>query len=97
MVMEFLPEATEEAAEAVSSYEASEPGLGVRFRAELESASAAIVQQPLLWRERHGLYRRANLPGFPYYVAHCVRGQRLLIAAVAHTSRPPGYWKKRLP
>jgi plasmid stabilization system protein ParE len=70
--------------------------LGVRFRLEVESACAAIIQHPLLWRERRGRYRRVNLPGFPYYVAYFLREERILIAAVAHASRHPDYWKKRI-
>jgi len=96
MILIFLPEAREEVGEATSYYEALEPGLGARFRLELESAGAAIVQHPLLWRERRGGFRRVNLPGFPYYVAYFMRGQWLVIAAVAHASRHPDYWKKRL-
>jgi len=46
------------------------PGLGARFCAGVESVCAAIVRQPLLWRERRGGYHRVNIPRFPYYVAY---------------------------
>ena len=78
-------------------YERRVPGLGARFRAELESVCAAIVRQPLLWRERSGRYRRVNIPGFPYYVAYVIRGERIVVAAVGHGSRHPDYWKRREP
>ena len=68
-VLEFLPEAKCDAEEATRFYERRIPGLGARFRAEVESVCAAIVRQPLLWSERRGGYRRVNIPGFPYYVA----------------------------
>lgn len=96
LVLEFLPEAGAETAAATEYYETRVSGLGVRFRSELESACAAIVQHPLLWRERRGGYRRVNLPGFPFYVAYFIREERILIAAVGHASRHPDYWKKRL-
>jgi len=95
MVLEFLPQASDEVAEAASYYDAREKGLGVRFRLEVESACNPIVLDPLLWRERHGICRRANLPGYPYYIAYFIRGERVLIAAVAHVSRHPDHWKKR--
>jgi hypothetical protein len=47
-VLEFLPEATDEALAAVESYEQCAQGLGARFRMEIEGASTAIVRQPLL-------------------------------------------------
>jgi len=94
-VLEFLPEAAAEVEATVEYYEIRVPGLGARFRREFESVCAAIVQHPLLWRERQGGYRRVNLPGFPYYVAFFLRQERVLVAAVGHASRHPDYWKRR--
>jgi len=96
-VLEFLPEAAAEVECVTGDYEARTEGLGVRFRAEVESACAAIVQHPLLWRLRLGGYRRVNLPGFPYYVAFVTDEQLALIIAVAHSSRRPDYFKNRFP
>jgi plasmid stabilization system protein ParE len=96
-VLEFVPEASAEADCATGDYEARVPGLGARFREQVESACSAIVQHPLLWRERPGGYRRLNLPGFPFYVAFVLRGERIFVTAVAHTSRHPDYWKNRVP
>lgn len=93
--LEFLPEAALEVEEATRYYEQHVPGLGARFRLELMSVCTAVVRQPLLWRERSGGFRRVNLPGFPFYVAYFVRGERILIAAVGHASRHPNYWKQR--
>jgi toxin ParE1/3/4 len=95
MVLEFRREATEEMIEATSYYEDCEPGLGVRFRLEVESMCAGILRHALLWSERRGGYRRVNLAGFPYYIAYCIRGERLFVIAVAHASRHPDYWKTR--
>lgn len=49
----------------------------------------------LLRRERPGGYRRVNLTGFPYYIAYFIRGEHIVVAAVAHASRHPDYWKMR--
>ena len=96
LVLEFLPEAGAEIAAATEYYEMRVPGLGLRFRLEVESVCAAIIQHPLLWRERRGGDRRVNLPGFPFYVAYFLRQDRILIAAVGHASRHPDYWRKRI-
>jgi plasmid stabilization system protein ParE len=94
-VLEFLPEAKCDAEEATGFYEQRVSGLGARFRAEVESVCAAIVRQPLLWSERSGGYRRVNIPGFPYYVAYFIRGERIIVTAVGHAGRHPDYWKRR--
>jgi plasmid stabilization system protein ParE len=96
LVLEFLPEAQAELECVTGDYEARVPGLGVRFREEVECVCAAIVRHPLLWRERPGGHRRVNLPGFPYYVAFVLRKEHVLITAVAHGSRHPDYWKNRM-
>jgi len=75
-VLDFLPEASAEVECVTGDYEARSVGLGARFRSEVESACAAIVQHPLLWRLRPGGYRRVNLPGFPYYVAFITDAQQ---------------------
>jgi hypothetical protein len=38
-----------------------------------------------------------NLPGFPYYVAFVTDEEFALVVAVAHASRHPDYFKKRIP
>jgi len=96
-VLEFHPEAEAEAQCVVGDYEAKVPGLGVRFRLELEEACSAIVQHPLLWRLRAGGWRRVNLPAFPYYIAFVLRDEVALVVAVSHHSRHPDYWKTRWP
>ena len=95
MIVEFLEEAGQELVEAALWYEAREHGLGKRFRDEIARVISRIVEDPPLWRERPNGYRRVNCPVFPYYVAYFIRGEKLIIAAVAHGHRKPGYWKSR--
>ena len=87
--LDFLPEASGEAAAATAYYEEREPGLGARFRKEIEAACASILDRPLLWRERSGGYRRVNLPGFPFYLAYFVRGERVIVARIRHHQLVP--------
>lgn len=94
--LQFLGEARVEIEDAVRYYEECVPGLGVRLRTEMERICIIASRQPEVWRERPGGYRRANLRGFPYYIAFFLRDEAILIAAVAHASRHPDYWKKRV-
>jgi len=90
-----MPEARDELFEAALYYESKERGLGVRFRHEVARVVERIAADPFLWRERSGRYRRVNCPVFPYYVAYFIHGEMIVIAAVAHGHRRPGYWIKR--
>ncbi len=95
MIVEFLEEAEAELFYAVLWYESKEIGLGKRFRNEVAGVIDSIAANPLLWRERAGGYRRVNCPVFPYYVPYFIRVDKIIIAAIAHDRRKPGYWRKR--
>ncbi len=95
-LLEFLPEALADAECIVGDYWAKDEKLGTRFRLVLESACGKIAENPLLWRERKERFRRVNLPGFPYYLAFILSEDKVVIVAVAHAKRHPGYWKDRL-
>jgi len=71
-------------------------GLGKRFREEVESKCRAVVENPLAWNERRGGYRRANLGGFPHYIAFLIDEDEIVVMAVGHSSRRPDYWKGRV-
>ncbi len=95
MIIEFLDEAEQELFEAAFWYESKEAGLGIRFRDEIFHILNRIVDDPLLWREHTSGYRRVNCPIFPYYIPFFIRGSKIVIAAIAHDHRKPGYWKSR--
>ena len=86
----------QELVEAVLWYESKEPGLGKRFRLEVGHVLGRIIEDPLLWRERAGGYRRVNCPVFPYYIPYFIREQKIIVIALAHGRRKPGYWKSRI-
>jgi plasmid stabilization system protein ParE len=94
--LEVLPEASDEAIPAIGYYEERQRGLGARLRREIETGFGSIVNNPMLWRERTAGYRRLNLTGFPFYIAYFMRKERVIVAAIAHSSREPDYWKRRV-
>ncbi len=96
MTVRFLEEAEAELTAAAIWYELKEPGLGKRFREEVAHVVERIASDPMLWREQSGGYRRVNCPVFPYYIAFFIRDQKIIVAAVAHGHRKPGYWISRL-
>ena len=59
----------------------------MRFRDEIAHVVSRIAEDPMLWREREGGYRRVNCPVFPYFIGYFMRNQKIVIAAVAHGHR----------
>ena len=92
-----LPKAVrEEAREAINYYELELPGLGVRFWEEVDATVRWILLNAEVPRLRAGGYRRVNLRTFPFYVAYALRGEAVVLLAVAHAARNPEYWIDRL-
>lgn len=96
MTVEFIDEAIKELSETALWYESKEAGLGTRFRDEISHVASRVKEDPLLWRERDGGYRRVNCPVFPYFIAYIIRAEKIIIVAVGHGHRKPGYWKSRV-
>lgn len=94
----FDPEALAEYEEAARYYAAQQPDLDLRFIACIEDAIRLICEAPERWRIFAGPeVRRALTRMFPYGVLYTIESDHVLIVAVAHYSREPGYWQYRLP
>ena len=97
----FHPGAAVEAEEAAAWYSAERPGLGSRFGSALEEAIAVLEQKPVpSTRYPHVPEsfdaRRLKLKRFPFDLVFVLHGDDVLIVAIAHHRRRPGYWRARL-
>ena len=97
----ILEEAAEEAAGAAAWYEMERPGLGIDFINALEAAFDLIEEEilPLLpMTGEAGIKgaKRIILRRFPYDIVAIDRSHEIIIIAVAHHSRKPGYWRDRI-
>mgnify|MGYP005851116005 CR=1 FL=1 len=98
----LLPDAEQELQAAAQWYEQRQQGLGEQF---LETAIAALVSierhprrfAPYAYAPANHEVRRCLLGRFPYGIIYEVRSDELVILAVAHAVRRPGYWRSRLP
>ena len=96
MRFEFHPEALDEYNEAAHRYAKREPGLDLRFIVCVENAIEMIIEDPLRWRRFDEDVRRCLTRVFPYGIFYTVEADFVLIVAIAHCSREPGYWKNRI-
>ena len=95
MKISFVDEAQLELLDAISFYEQARPGLGRRFKDELDLRLQRLRDHPEACQVRKGGYRRLNLTVFPYYIPYILRAETLWVLAVAHSRRKPEYWIER--
>lgn len=92
----FHPEARVEYLEAAAFYEKSRRGVGAEFSREIESAIGRIIEAPERWRITKQDVRHYLAHKFPYAIFYTIEQDFILIIAVAHGSREPGYWQHRI-
>jgi plasmid stabilization system protein ParE len=93
--LELHPEAVAEGEEAASWYAERDPRVAARFTKELDAAIERIAEAPHRWPVYlHGT-RRVRLTRFPYLLPYREEPSRILVVAIAHAKRKPGYWKTR--
>lgn len=92
----FHPEAEEEFIAAARFYERYAEGLGREFIAEVRYTVRRIVTHPESGAPFTGGLRRMLVDRFPYAVLYRAEAERILLVAVMHLHRRPGYWRRRL-
>jgi len=92
----FLPAAREEFIAAANHYDSEAPGLGDEFITEVERAVARIATFPEHGSPYLERTRRVVLQRFPFNIVYLVESETVLVVALAHHSRRPGYWRDRV-
>lgn len=85
----------------VDWYDDGEVGVGARLEVAVRAAIDAAVDSPESWAvwpgwDRPPVVRSKGVSDFPYRVVYFVQGDLLMIVAVAHAKRRPGYWRERV-
>lgn len=89
--------AVEEIDHEVDYYESRQAGLGSELEDELEHLFAVIVRFPQAapqWKDRSDR-RVAVLDRFPFTLPYQIVEDEIVILALAHMNRRPGYWTRR--
>ena len=88
--------AAAELIESARFYDLRRPKLGDAFLSAVETVQELIRTQPELGRR--GLLGTLSVRTrrFPFRIVYELQPDRIWIVAVAHLSRRPGYWTRRL-
>lgn len=92
----FLHPAEEEMTEASLFYEAASAGLGSDFLDDVQRVIDRLRANPKVGHVVGSGLRRMLLHRFPFSIIYSVEADAILVIAVAHYGRRPGYWKSRV-
>ena len=98
--VKILEEAAEEAVEAVAWYEQEHPGLGIEFDHAVNAALDLLEDEVIPLTNLPGIagaigVKRLVLRRFPFDIVVRESADEIIVIAIAHHSRRPGYWRNR--
>lgn len=96
----YHPEALSELRADVAWYEERVVGLGDRFEATVDDEIDTVLEWPesgAIWPGWDSIpaARSRRVTGFPYRLVYVVQASGLVVIALAHDKRLPGYWRER--
>jgi plasmid stabilization system protein ParE len=91
--IEILPAARRELDQIAGTYNDEVSGLGGEFLGEVEKSLKILQEHPFSGPEYLAGTRRMRVARFPYAVVYRVNETRLVVVAIAHHRRRPGYWQ----
>jgi hypothetical protein len=97
----YHPEALAELRADVAWYEERGAGLGDRFERAVDDVLDTILEWPesgTMWPgwDSIPVVRSRRVAGFPYRLVYLVQPSELVVLALAHDKRLPGYWRERV-
>lgn len=92
----FVAAARREFLAEVDYYNGESFDLGARFATAVEEATARAVAFPLAGSPYVKGTRRVFLKDFPFAVVYRPTTDGVVVFALAHQSRLPGYWQSRV-
>jgi plasmid stabilization system protein ParE len=96
MLIIYHREALREMHIAAQHYEDQSPELGDRFLDAIDDTVALLMRFPSSGRDLGDGVRCCPLRRFPFSVVYDLRPDVIVLAAIAHHRRAPGYWRDRL-
>lgn len=96
MKVRIISPARRELIDEARYYDAELAGLGDAFLDEVARTLALIKAHPEAWPvDEATAVRRARMARFPFAIVYLIDNGDVVIIAVAHAKRRPGYWRNR--
>jgi plasmid stabilization system protein ParE len=94
--LEFHPQAEEDYLTALAWYRERSLTAASNFESAIHRAIRRIRQHPERWPIYFADFRKYTLHQFPFSIVYRDFSSRVLVLAVAHGRRHPGYWRRRM-
>ena len=94
--VEFHPGAQTDYDESLDWYAARSRQAATLFATAVDESLGRIQHNPTLFRALDSQHRECLLKRFPFRIIFRIMGDRVVVIAVAHAKRRPGYWQDRV-
>lgn len=96
MKLRYLTVARAEFREAIGWYRARSIGAARHFNTEVKVVEKLLLQHTRIGKRVEADARSLCVNDFPYTLIYAIEKHEIVVVAVAHQSRRPGYWMDRL-
>ncbi len=93
--IDFLPAARSDFDDSLGWYAEQSTQAAVRFVNAIDASLSLIAAHPLQFAVVDDLHRSCPVKRFPFRIVYRVASERIIIVAIAHAKRRPGYWRNR--
>ena len=93
--IDYLSGARRDFDESFDWYAERSTQAAVRFAAAVDAALDKIAASPTQFASPDGIHRECPVKKFPFRIVYRLVDNRVLVVAIAHAKRRPGYWRNR--
>ncbi len=93
--VEYLRGARRDFDESFDWYAERSAAAAVRFAGAVDDALLKSALNPAQFASRDGVHRDCPVERFPFRIVYRIVEDRVLVVALAHAKRRPGFWKRR--
>ena len=93
--VEFLGAARLDFDESFDWYAKRSVNAALRFVGAVDAALVKVATNPTQFASPDGLHRECPVKKFPYRIVYRIVENQVLVVAIAHAKRRPGYWQER--
>jgi plasmid stabilization system protein ParE len=94
--VDYLPEARRDFDESFDWYAERSVRAATRFLVAVETAISAIAADPMRFAVVDEVHRECPVARYPFRIVYRIVPDRIVVVAVVHAKRRPGYWRGRV-
>jgi len=93
--IDYLSDARRDFDESFDWYSERSTQAAIRFADAVDAALMQLAARPTRFPSSDGVHRECPVKKFPFRIVYRLAENRVLVVAIAHAKRRPGYWKDR--